>query len=1101
MPAMNFQVFFSNQVEKLYDQLKHHLFGRATSPFERRLVIVPSPAMKSWLMLRMAQDLELGVAAGMEIAYLDDSIFKMLAQYSECPEIMTPFETAFRVEWEIRQAIENGEKDWDALRSYFGISVNTKLPARSHRRLGALASSLTSLFQRYAKYGNGMVDAWDKGSERGWQQELWRILFEKKQYLYRALKSDLSIPGEVLLSVHLFSLSFLPKVYHDFLLRLSKQRPVNYYMLSPCEVFWSDIKSDRERIHLRHFWEKREAREGQLDKLDDYLKDCNPLLANFGRLGREMAQMLETGDVISHEEYTSQEDPSTLLRSVQHDLLTLRNPESEGKIVLDQYDKTIQIHASPTPLREIEVLKDLLLGIFQKHNADEDPITPRDVIVMAPDIMKYEPFIKMVFQSGRGDIDVQIMDLKMPAQSPLIQAFMLFMELPFSRWEGATLLQFLEQPSVRKKQGWNQEELAYLRSWIDKCGIRWGLDEHHRNEMISRRHEKPANFESTGTWKFGFSKMIRSMVLEGDHDVEIDLPQAEFLGNLILYLEAIRNDTQLFVEDQMLSLKEWSEKLKELFQKYFVDYEGLDESKMLMRLFSQIAKAGRDMPEATYPFISVKRYLQEALTSQSTSYRESHLNAVRFCSLLPMRAIPAKVIVLLGMEEGAFPRLEENFSLNLLKNHPKADYCPSQTDFDRYLFLEALISARDYFILSYSDHKEEGFKEQLPSLLVTELLGYLDNSYEVGKNKISKLCVKKHSYNAFDKSYFEEGSDFPSFSSDRFKEACAYYLSEKKEDHRFIPHFSLNKVPELSRHISITIADLTSSVSNPLKLYFTKGLGIYVDKVKEEKIDIKLTMNPLEKHIVLNDSLKVPPEILLEQLERSGKLPEGPFLEPAKTALAMELDEAHQKISDLDINLEDLIRIELTPHTNTPIFDTGIWKFPPFKIVHRDSIVEITGTIDSITHEGLIVNGQLDLKKQVKEIARAVTLLYLIKNYSLDIKKQLIFIKAKKKVLLPDQDPEVLMQQLLDFYFKVKENPSPLLPEWIESILTKSGDDIVDDIIAKEGGYYTTSFNEYSKWIMRGSDLPNYEKLLSSWSAVVENLYVPFNIDNGKKKR
>ena len=73
---------------------------------------------------------------------------------------------------------------------------------------------------------------------------------------------------------------------------------------------------------------------------------------------------------------------------------------------------------------------------------------------------------------------------------------------------------------------------------------------------------------------------------------------------------------------------------------------------------------------------------------------------VSFCTLLPMRSIPFRVVCLLGMNDGDYPRRQTGNSLDLMQYHrQKGDR--SRHDDDRYLFLEALLAAQDYFYISY----------------------------------------------------------------------------------------------------------------------------------------------------------------------------------------------------------------------------------------------------------------------------------------------------------------------------------------------------------------------------------------------------------------
>lgn len=54
----------------------------------------------------------------------------------------------------------------------------------------------------------------------------------------------------------------------------------------------------------------------------------------------------------------------------------------------------------------------------------------------------------------------------------------------------------------------------------------------------------------------------------------------------------------------------------------------------------------------------------------------------------------------------------------------------AKRDDDRYLFLEALLSAQDVFYISYIGQSQKDGKERLPSILLSQLLDIINDSLE-----------------------------------------------------------------------------------------------------------------------------------------------------------------------------------------------------------------------------------------------------------------------------------------------------------------------------------------------------------------------------------
>ncbi|MCD0217722.1 exodeoxyribonuclease V subunit gamma, partial [Enterobacter hormaechei subsp. steigerwaltii] len=93
------------------------------------------------------------------------------------------------------------------------------------------------------------------------------------------------------------------------------------------------------------------------------------------------------------------------------------------------------------------------------------------------------------------------------------------------------------------------------------------------------------------------------------------------------------------------------------------------------------------MPQQT-----VIRHIRRFLDSESEA--GFLRGGITFCSMVPMRSLPFKVICLLGLNDGDFPRNTKAAVFDLIAKHPaKGDR--ARRDDDRYLFLEALISARE----------------------------------------------------------------------------------------------------------------------------------------------------------------------------------------------------------------------------------------------------------------------------------------------------------------------------------------------------------------------------------------------------------------------
>jgi exodeoxyribonuclease V gamma subunit len=127
---------------------------------------------------------------------------------------------------------------------------------------------------------------------------------------------------------------------------------------------------------------------------------------------------------------------------------------------------------------------------------------------------------------------------------------------------------------------------------------------------------------------------------------------------------------------------------------------------------------------------------------------------VTFCTLMPMRAVPFRVVCLLGMNDGDFPRRAPKADFDLLAQPGMARPGDrSRRDDDRYLMLEAVLAARDKLYISWVGRNVRDNSEQPPSVLVSQLRDYLVNGWQLDLH----ARTTEHALQPFSRRYFEDG--------------------------------------------------------------------------------------------------------------------------------------------------------------------------------------------------------------------------------------------------------------------------------------------------------------------------------------------------------
>lgn len=675
-----------------------------------------------------------------------------------------------------------------------------------------LAPKLAIEFLKYGKYGGPFLKNWPEDS---WQKKLWDQVFSKWNYPYQLLETPLKKPDQKI-EIHLFNFPFLPKLYHLFFDRIAHYFTVYYYQFSPCQEFWSDTVTDYEKMHLL---EKDE-------QLSLYLDQGHPILSNFGKMGRENFRTLEEEDFTFDEHYVPTTS-SSYLSHLQTDILNFKNTNPEK-------DPSLLLLPAPTKLREVELLYTKLLQLNVK---------PSDIQIFAPDISSYAPLIELVFKSEESPFDFTIYDLP---ESPLFQVF--FDLLSLDRFKPMDVFKLFSSPYFASL---SEKETKLLKSWIDQSGVKWGVDKAHRKNLLPNILDET----ESGTWKEAFDALLANLIFIPKNATDWDLPYldfsvAEILGKGITLIESIRADLD-FLKSAHLSGKEWADHLLLLFNRYLnAEEETFTSFQEKILLLKEI--------EGSFSFSNIKRYLMNCLKQKRGVRATKNLESLTFRSLRPGVIFSSKVIGILGMHEGAYPRPYLPSSLNLIGK--ESDYCPTPPDEDRYLFLQILMSAQQNILITYQNLSDEDGKERPPSILIQEL----------------DPKVETHPPFAFHHHYFSSSETYP---LRHYEAAQAYY--ERKEKPPFIPEYLHAKpLPKPQAKETVTVQDLARFAKNPIRFYFNHTLNLYLHY--EDHTDEEFFLSSLQKYKLLQQ------EASIHQAADRGKLPLGRFKEIAEKKIKKE---------------------------------------------------------------------------------------------------------------------------------------------------------------------------------------------------------------------
>ncbi len=896
----------SNRLEVLAAQLAQALVQATDDvPLQPVIVLVPHPGMARWLRRWLAE--HIGICANIEFVLPAVFAWRVLAARLA----PAPRESVYAREvlvWRIVQILPTllDRVEFAPLHRYLAGDNNST-------RLYPLAARLADGYDKYLVYRGDWLLAWEKGrlldlgEDEIWQQKLWLALTQQVSEPHRAalfqrllqqparspLDSDFVLPSVI----HGFGLSQLAPVHLDVLRWLSSARHVRLYQLNYSLHYWGDLTAERDLARYRVRW----IQLGLPDR-SVYHDVGHALLASWGKPGRDFLQRLHNDETLQETDAFELMLGDSLLTRLQRSLLLLE-PQQCTQLP-NATDRSLQIHACANRLREVEALHDVLLDAF----STDTTLMPRDVVVMVPRIDDYASAIAAVFasQPTSRQIPFRIADRAMLDEHVVLQGFRVLLDLPEWRFSASEVLGFLSQAPVMRCFDISEQEKTSLAQWSDTAGIRWGLDASFRADLgVGDFNEH--------TWREGLDRLLAGYALGEDIDIwhgvapiaDIEGQYVQVLGKLDTLLQRLQQLRTRLTRAQ--TMVQWQQLLLAALDDFFLPAPDDDEAvaalaglrAALGALATNAERASLNQPIA---FAAMRAALDEQL-AEPGSFSRFPGDGVTFCTLVPLRAVPFRVVVLLGMNDGEFPRIATPNSFDLMRQHVRLGDRNTRDD-DRYLFLEALLAARDRVHLSYIDRRAEDGQPRPPSALIDELLEFFSGVVETDANedrmqKVHAALLRRHPLHPFAREYFSATNLLQSFADEWLPAARSEPIAAA------LPRFADDRsaYAKAQAPVAITLADLQRFFSHPARVQLHDRLGIDLyDDSAEIQDDETFVLDGLGAYntraAMLEFALKHGslPETLPDSLRLAGVFPVGPVADNAYAAHRESLNQLGKEI-------------------------------------------------------------------------------------------------------------------------------------------------------------------------------------------------------------
>ena len=916
-----FMVLHGNRLEDLRDLVTQFLKSQPLPPLQPEVFLVQSNGMKNWLEMALSSDDALGICAAtrMELpgSYLWQ-IYRNVLGVDAVPHQM-PFDKTGLV-WRLMRllpALAGENAVYAPLARYLSGGGDD-------RRLYQLAQQIADVLDGYQSYRSDWLGDWAAGNDclrshagkpvgleatQSWQAQLWRDIrldvgekladasrstvhaqfMQKLKALVQAFKASDQVPMGFPPRIVVFGISSLSMQSVEALALLGQISQVLMFVQNPCQYYWGDIVEGHDLL-------RQQVRQRQLAKpprtgLEEHaraLTPTHPLLASWGKQGRDYLHLLDDFDRV--EEYRDQVgrvdafvDPvsvsqnPTQLAQLQSAILHL-DPLPAAAVPLSPGDDSITFVTTHSAQREVEVLHDNLLAWFE---ANPD-LHARDVMVMVPDMEAFAPHIHAVFgRFARGQsrhIPYSVADTT-ARQTPMVKALELLLSLPTSRVSLVDWLSLLEVSAVRHRFGLDPAEVDQLQTWLATAGVRWGLDAKHR-QAWGVSAEVPGADQNT--WAFGLKRLLLGYAVGQGSAWCGTLPQAAIrsldaplVSKLLNCVDAISLTlTELHGEK---SPDAWSALMEGIVGRFFEATDDAEE-RLIQRVLEPLEIWQKECDDAQFVSSISLSVLREHWLSQISEgglHQRFFGGGVQFGTLMPMRSIPFKAICLLGMNDGDYPRQTSPRDFDLMAQSWRAGDRSRRED-DRYLFLEALMSARERLYISWQGHRATDNTEQPPSVLVAQLIDYLNAGWT------PQRVVQAQPLQPYSEAYFLKASPLQTFDQE-WARVHGNVVNEGATP---------DMASEVALPTALTLDDLRQLVRQPVEVFFRSRLRVQFDDVTEAQQELEpFSLNGLENYEIGETLLKAgDASRALTELKLSGSLPMVAFGDRQVAKFERELD-------------------------------------------------------------------------------------------------------------------------------------------------------------------------------------------------------------------
>ncbi|TCK85112.1 exodeoxyribonuclease V subunit gamma [Albibacterium bauzanense] len=895
---MGLQLNVSNSLFRLVEQLANNLQKPLPTVFQPHFIVTQTLGMNNWLKIQIAE--KLGITANCQFLKPNDIINHVYFLLDGPQEQILSVDN---LQWLIY-----GLLDEYAFKGRFPFIAQYYNQGEDTKRM-ALAEKVADLFDQYQIYRPEMINEWNNTqtpdlSENNWQKYLWIAVKGKigdkmpdKTRVGKFIIDSLQNPLQQeklrrkLPQIDFFGISIITEYHLEVFHELAKHIDISFNLLNPSpSIYWFDDKSPQQIAR----WKSKARQKASLYEVPI---EGNALLTNWGSVIQNTFGLFFKDDdfLNEYEDSGIEPAPKSLLSKIQNDIYNNAVSDDRSKFSLDDLkDGSISLNSCYTPVREVEALYNYLVHLV---NQDPGSLSPRDMVVMVSDIDTYAPYIKAIFKSAPYSFPFTIADESIQSSDGLIGALHAILNLEES-FKAEDILQILEWSYIRNR--FNIEDIELIRRIVDEANIRFGIEGNISDDTVYV------------SWLNGLNRVVYGISMKIDEAYELndysfyplDIVEGEQAFELIRFSHFVEVLVETIREQQKdRTLIEWGEYILRLVSNLIFqsEEEVNDDYQLLINYVKKLNLISENIQEK----IGFHVFKYNFLSNLSGEIRTNNFasGGITFCSLIPMRSIPFKVVALLGLGFDKFPRKEDPLSFNIMQQEKrKGDRNIKEND--KHLFLETILSAQEHLYISYIGKNTKDNTLLPPSAIVDELIDYIVSGIDV---------IATNAEDSFVREQFVIQHPLHNFTPQPSGISNYLAANDKRVEKA---SFENSQAKESSVLEEVSINELINFFKNPFEYYHNKVLNIYY---REERVLLPETehfeLDGLQEWQIKQDFLFLGQQELDGYIQRGIKKGQLPLKNMSQTLLTniYSAVESTKQLVEESINNQDerTISIEL----------------------------------------------------------------------------------------------------------------------------------------------------------------------------------------------